>query len=194
MSFEDIARAKAALRKSIRAQRRELTEEQRLFAALEVKDRLVELFTQKELLPCRVLAYMPMRYELDITPAAHALAEMGAELVYPLCIDEGGLRLLIPKGNDGFTVGAYGILEPRPEASSEIEPGELGAIILPAIGFDRAFNRLGQGGGYYDRLLAKTACFTVAVGFDCQLAESVPCESTDRQVDAIVTPGATLVR
>ncbi len=192
MSFEDIAARKAALRKSIRAMRRELSDEQRAYAASAVRDRLLELFMQKRLLPCRVMVYMPMRYELDILPAAEALAELGAEPVFPLCIEDGGLRLFIPHGRESFAPRAYGILEPIPEASTEITPQELGAVILPAIGFDGERNRLGQGGGYYDRLLARTSCFTVAVGFDCQLVSLVPTEPTDRPVDAVVTPGRTI--
>lgn len=186
-----IADKKAALRKSIRAARRALTPQQRAAAAHEVKLGLLDLFEKKGISGGTVLAYMPMRYELDITPAAAALKARGFEVAYPLCTEGHGLKLLIPAEENGFAVGAYGILEPREEASREVSPGELAAIILPAVGFDRSFNRLGQGGGYYDRLLAVTDCFTVAVGFDCQLVKSVPTEPNDRDVDAIVVPGLT---
>ncbi|MBR5713969.1 MAG: 5-formyltetrahydrofolate cyclo-ligase, partial [Clostridia bacterium] len=83
---------------------------------------------------------------------------------------------------------AYGILEPNEETAQEIGAQELDAILLPAIGFDRNGHRLGQGGGYYDRLLAKTDCLRIAVGFNCQLVESVPVEDTDQRVDIVVTP------
>jgi len=194
MSFEETANAKAELRKAIREARRELTDEQRDLSARQVARRLLELPAFAEGRGGTVLAYMPMRYELSVVPAVHALRERGFRIAYPLCTEGNGLRLLVPPAENGFIVGAYGIMEPREEASREVDASELSAIILPAIGFDREFNRLGQGGGYYDRLLAKTSCFTVAVGFDCQLADHVPTEPTDKKVDAVVTPSFTAVR
>ena len=134
------------------------------------------------------LAYMPMKYELDILPAVRMLKEKGLRIAFPLCIENGGLRLFIPADENGFVTGAYGISEPDTATAEEIRPSELTAVLLPAVGFDRSFDRLGQGGGYYDRLLAGIDCFTVAVGFDCQLIERVPTEPTDMRVDAIVTP------
>ncbi|MBO6060969.1 MAG: 5-formyltetrahydrofolate cyclo-ligase [Clostridia bacterium] len=182
----DITGQKAALRRSIRASRRALSEEERRESALAVAEKLLSV---KEISGAScVLAYMPMRYELDVAPAVEALKRLGASVAYPLCTEGSGLRLFIPDEEGGFTLGAYGILEPVPERSREIAPEELDAIILPAIGFDPMCRRLGQGGGYYDRLLARVSCFTAAVGFDCQLVPEVPCEPTDKTVDIVVTP------
>ena len=188
--INDISERKAALRKSIRQARRSISEEQRSSGALAVAERLAAM---PELASGTVLAYMPMRYELDILPAVEQLKGRGVRIAFPLCIENGGLRLFIPAEENGFTVGAYGIMEPDTRTAEEIFPADLTAVLLPAVGFDASFARLGQGGGYYDRLLARTRCFTVAVGFDCQLVESVPTEPTDMRVDAIVTPGRTLI-
>lgn len=191
MSAEpDIAAAKAELRKAIRAARRGLSEEVRRESAASVARKL--LLLDGVVNAPLVLAYNPMRFELDITPAVRELIKRGVRVAYPLCIEEGGLRLFVPRGEGAFRTGSYGILEPDPELCDEVFPGELGAIILPAVGFDPQCRRLGQGGGYYDRLLAKASCFTAAVGFDCQLVPSVPCEPTDKTVDVVVTPGGIL--
>ncbi len=188
----DIAETKAALRKSIRAARRDLSEEERASAAEKVKDGLLSL---DELLNADcVLAYMPMKYELDVLPAVKALETMGKRAAFPLCTDNGGLRFFIPSKENGFVKGAYGIDEPNTETAIEIGTDDIDAIILPAVGFDRDLNRLGQGGGYYDRLLSGTDCFKAAVGFDCQLVERVPTEDTDMPVDAVVTPSCVLRR
>ena len=187
----DISERKAELRKAIRVARRELSSDEREAAARAVAERLMRI---DGLLSAEyVLCYMPMRYELDILPAVEMLKERGVKAVFPLCIDNGGLRLFVPAEENGFKPGAYGILEPDPETAEEIGPEKLGAIILPAIGFDRGGRRLGQGGGYYDRLLSRTDCLKIAVGFDCQLVDSVPVEETDRKVDIVVVPGETLV-
>ena len=180
-----IADEKAALRAEIRAARRELAPEVRRASALAVAQKLASM---PELASGTVLAYMPMKYELDILPAVDMLRAKGARVAFPLCIENGGLRLFVPAEHNGFVTGAYGIMEPDIDTAEEVYPDELSAVLLPAVGFDIAFNRLGQGGGYYDRLLAGLNCFTLAVGFDCQLMGRVPTEPTDRQVEAIVTP------
>ena len=186
-----ISEEKALLRKRIRAERRELSEEVRAASAMAVAERIMGIpsIVGAEY----ILAYMPMKYELDILPAVERLKAAGVKVAFPLCIENGGLKLFVPADENGFVTGAYGILEPNTETASEIDASALGAIILPAIGFDRRGRRLGQGGGYYDRLLSKTACFTAAVGFDCQLVESVPIEACDRPVDIVVTPSELIV-
>ncbi|MBO4848780.1 MAG: 5-formyltetrahydrofolate cyclo-ligase [Clostridia bacterium] len=187
----DVAEAKALLRKEIRAKRRGIGEAERKLASDLVAAKLMRLdrITGAKY----VLSYMPMKYELDIAPANELLKEQGVRVAYPLCVENGGLRLFVPAEENGFKVGAYGILEPDTETAEEIGADELDAIILPAIGFDYKGRRLGQGGGYYDRLLARTDCFTAAVGFDCQLVASVPVEQNDKTVDVVVTPGFTIV-
>mgnify|MGYP002623221238 CR=1 FL=1 len=183
----DIPAAKAELRKAIREARRALDQNERQVQAAAVAEHIAHLPQLSLMHGGVLLAYMPMRYELDILPAVLKLRGLGFEIAFPLCTEEHGLRLLIPP-EDGFRKGAYGITEPVPELSREVAPEDLAAILLPAIGFDKSFARLGQGGGYYDRLLAKTSCLTVACGFDCQLVERVPTEPFDRKVDIIVTP------
>lgn len=170
----------------IREKRRELSSSERERSAAAVAEALLSLDALRR--AKYVLAYMPMKYELDILPAVEKLRELGVKPVFPLCIENGGLRLFLPAQENGFKVGAYGILEPNEETAQEIGAQELDAILLPAIGFDRNGHRLGQGGGYYDRLLAKTDCLRIAVGFNCQLVESIPVEDTDQRVDIVVTP------
>lgn len=187
----DIAEIKAELRRSIRAERRALSDEERIRSAEAVAERItaLEALNSAKL----VLAYMPMKYELDILPAVSRLKERGITPVFPLCVENGGLRLLIPAEENGFHTGAYGISEPDAATSAEVQAEDLDAIILPAVGFDRQGRRLGQGGGYYDRLLARCSCIAIAVGFDCQLVGEVPVEETDRKVDIVVTPHETIV-
>lgn len=188
----DISEKKAELRKRIRALRRDLTEAERKYAAEKVAERLLML--EPVINAKYLLAYMPMKYELDVLPAVKALDKLGKKAAFPLCTDNRGLRLLIPKKENGFVTGAYGILEPDPDGSEEITVRDLDVIILPAIGFDRNLNRLGQGGGYYDRLLSTAQCFKVAVGFDCQLVDSIPVEQTDMPTDAVITPGELILK
>ena len=69
-----------------------------------------------------------------------------------------------------------------------IDPTSLSLILVPGRAFDADGNRLGRGGGYYDRFVARLAGpRLVALAFDCQIAAAVPHESHDRPVDMVLT-------
>lgn len=74
--------------------------------------------------------------------------------------------------------------------------GSVGLVVAPALAVDRATGlRLGQGGGSYDRALARTKPGTpvLAVLFDDELVDGVPAEPHDRPVDAVLTPSGGVV-
>ena len=80
--------------------------------------------------------------------------------------------------------GVWGLREPH-----AVEPGDtLDLVLVPGVAFDAWGSRLGMGGGWYDRFLAGGAR-SVGIAFDWQLVAEVPCESHDRAVEAVVTPG-----
>lgn len=85
--------------------------------------------------------------------------------------------------------GCRGILEPNencPEALAELK--EHAAVIVPGLLFDERGNRLGYGGGYYDRFLAEHRdMFRIGIGFDIQMTEQVLTEPHDEALDMILT-------
>ena len=88
--------------------------------------------------------------------------------------------------------GNYGIREP---AGTRIVPvEEIDLVVVPAVAFDPAGNRLGRGGGYYDRLLENFSGTAVGVAFGFQLLSAVPVDLHDRPVDFIVTERRILRR
>ncbi len=84
--------------------------------------------------------------------------------------------------------GPYGILQPPPEAP-EVVPGPGSVVIVPGVAFDRQGNRLGSGGGYYDRWLAGDGkgVPSVALAYSGQLVEHLEAKPKDMPVDALVT-------
>jgi 5-formyltetrahydrofolate cyclo-ligase len=69
------------------------------------------------------------------------------------------------------------------------KPADLDVVVLPGIAFDRQGGRLGQGKGYYDRLLADVSskCTLIGLAFDVQLVEEVPMEPHDVRLDILIT-------
>ena len=86
-----------------------------------------------------------------------------------------------------LTIGKFGILEPLPSAP-EITPDNLDTMICPGIAFSLSGIRLGQGGGYYDRYLAKTIkARLIGVAFDLQIQDMLPSDPHDIAMHEIIS-------
>ena len=88
---------------------------------------------------------------------------------------------------NSLVTGSFGILEP-PAKSLEIPPDNLDLILCPGIAFSTSGQRLGQGGGYYDRYLpaAKNAKL-IGVAFDLQIRQTIPGDPHDVAMDELIT-------
>lgn len=185
-----IAQFKLEGRMLMRAKRMSLSRKEAAIAADKVADAVISL---KEYQEARVLlAYIAVQGELDVSKIVNDAKNNGKKVAFPLCAENGRLRLLIPNKETAFKKGAYGIPEPDASDSHEINSRELDLIIAPGLAFDMSGNRLGQGGGYYDRLLADTDAYAIGVGYDFQLVEELWVEAHDRKLDCIVTQSQLL--
>ena len=90
--------------------------------------------------------------------------------------------------------GWRGVREPALERRQPLRPSAIEATIVPGVGFDADGNRLGYGGGHFDRFLPRLPRGAVVVGIalDEQVVAALPVEPHDRPVDVIVTPTRTL--
>lgn len=90
-----------------------------------------------------------------------------------------------PYEDSDCEVGPYGLAQPRSDAE-DIAPD---LLFVPLLGFTRDGERLGQGGGHYDRwLAAHPETLAVGLAWDCQLLDNLPSEAHDKHLDAVVTP------
>lgn len=78
---------------------------------------------------------------------------------------------------------------PDPDAVDPIDPESVDVVVVPGLAFTADGRRLGQGGGWYDRFLARTRsdCSSVGVAFDVQIVDDLPTEPHDVPVDLVVT-------
>ena len=89
---------------------------------------------------------------------------------------------------DDFEIGAYGILEPKGESKAGKEEARDGFMVVPGVAFDADRNRIGFGGGYYDKYLELyPELFTAAVAFGFQIVEGVPTEANDIRPQKLIT-------
>jgi len=93
----------------------------------------------------------------------------------------------ISKYPEDLVEGAWGIMEPR--KGNIIEPDKIDLVIVPGVAFDQMGNRLGYGGGFYDRFLPRVKDDTlfVAIAYELQIVNNVYFEEHDQPVHYIVT-------
>lgn len=127
----------------------------------------------------------------------HTLPEAlthGKRVVVPWCVVETNeLELFLLEDMSEMEVGAYKILEPKPElrklTEKRVRPEELDLVMVPGTAFDLRGGRMGQGKGYYDRLLANARpdAPLVALAFDCQIFDEIPVAPHDVFMDLVLT-------
>ncbi len=90
-----------------------------------------------------------------------------------------------PHGESDLEPGPHGILQPG-IGDGPIIPE---VLFVPLVGFTAALDRLGQGGGYYDRWMSEhSPSLAIGLAWDAQLCDHLPTEPHDMALDAIVTP------
>ncbi len=109
----------------------------------------------------------------------------------PVLLDDDDLDWAAYDGH--LAPGRRGLLEPVGPRLGVDAIAACDLVLVPALRVDRSGNRLGRGGGSYDRALARATGLTVALLHDDELVEAVPHESHDVPVNAVATPGQGLV-
>lgn len=181
---------KALLRESTRAARQGILAEKRPAFARAAADRALEL--QEVLRATHVLGFAATPEELDPDPLLQALHARGATICLPRITGPGALSVHAYAPGVPLEDGPFGLRQPPADAPT-IALDVIDLVIVPGVAFDSTGARLGFGGGYYDRLLARLPLATrVALAFDNQVVAKVPEGPHDQRVDIVVTPTRTL--
>ena len=132
-----------------------------------------------------VALYMGLDDEAPAQRLAPQLAAMGKTLALPRVIDRlGSMDFLTWTPEDQLFPGLYGTHHPEPSGPA-VTPD---VIIAPLLGFDRAMNRLGQGGGYYDRTFARYPdALRIGLAWSVQEHDALPADPWDLPLDIILT-------
>lgn len=182
-----------ALRRKLRAERRRIGPSARRAASAAVAKKLSVLPAFQR--ASRVAGYWPADGEIDPLPAlARAFAAGKACYLPVLCPWRHG-HLSFARWWPGARLrrNRFGIPEPITPQREWLAPRMLDLVLVPLVGFDRAGNRLGMGGGYYDRSfgLVGHGCWhrarLVGVAFDSQRIDDLPRRVWDVPLDAVLT-------
>lgn len=134
-----------------------------------------------------ISGYCSVNGEVDPSLSLNTLSESGHSICLPIIVDK-NKKLIFKYWNKKtpMEMGKFGILVPK---SDEVKTPNY--LLIPTLSFDMSKNRLGYGGGYYDRTLEylknKTNCFAIGLAFDEQLSQKLPTEKFDQKLDLIIT-------
>jgi 5-formyltetrahydrofolate cyclo-ligase len=174
--------AKAALRAAALSRRAQLPAAMRAAAGDAIAAALHDLLAGAS----RVAAYASIGTE---PPTGAVLAALHHVLL-PVLGTDGDLDWAA--GTD-LAPTARGLLEPTGPPLGSNAIAECDVVLVPALAVDREGNRLGRGGGSYDRALRRATGLTIAVLYDGERVESLPVEAHDIPVRAVVTPSGLAV-
>lgn len=139
----------------------------------------------------RVLFYYPTAGEISLIPLIQRAWAEGKQVALPRVEQDGCMSARLYAPGDVLPLGAYAIPAPSGDAVC-FGVDELDLVLAPGTAFDVQGNRLGQGGGYYDRYLAGGQAIKAGVGYDFQLIATVPEQAHDIKMNAVFTPGTTV--
>jgi 5-formyltetrahydrofolate cyclo-ligase len=185
---------KAALRKQLLKARSARTPDDRREAGRLIRDALL---SRPELqMAGTVAAYYSVGTEPDTRGLVYALWKRGTYVLLPLLRPDGDLDWASYEGPDSLVTGPRGLQEPAESPRGPEAVARADVVLAPALAVDRAGNRLGRGGGSYDRALARVGPLipVIALLYDAELLGHLPAEPHDTPVRAAVRPGSGITR
>jgi 5-formyltetrahydrofolate cyclo-ligase len=186
----EVAQDKAVLRARLLAARGALSPEERRDAGRLIRDVVLELPELQ--MAGTVAAYYSVGAEPDTRGLVYALWKRGTYVLLPLLLPDGDLDWASYEGPDSLVPGPRGLAEPGEAPRGRGAVARADVVLAPALAVDHAGNRLGRGGGSYDRALARVGPLipVIVLLYDAELLGHVPAEPHDTPVRAVVRPGS----
>jgi len=181
------------LRHHIRTARRALSPQQQTHEAQKLLTHLVTLerVTQAH----KIAITLAFDGEINTQPFIKWCWENNKHVYLPVVdpMNKGHLLFLRYHADSDMQKNQYGILEPKMTQQQVCPVTQLDIIFTPLVAFDKQGNRMGMGGGYYDRTLApwfasQTGPYPIGLAHDCQRVEQLSVASWDVPLPEIITP------
>lgn len=182
------------LRRELLARRAAISDQQQAAAGEAVVSQLAKL--EKLLHANKVGAYFSVRSELSTAPLLQSLAEQQKQIALPVLhpVCPGHLLFLQATADTNYVNNQFGIPEPELATQAIVPLAELDILFVPLLGFDAKGNRMGMGGGFYDRTLSGWQAgrypqlLPIGLAHSQQQVDELPTESWDVPLPMIVTP------
>ena len=141
---------------------------------------------KKKVLGRVVGGYYPYNYEVDAIKILKQFEKKKYQISLPKIKNEYQMDFFQWSTKDPLTVNKYGI--PEPTSNKILYPS---ILLVPLVAFDKYLNRVGYGGGFYDRYIEKTKqnkkILTIGLAYSFQEVKKIPTNKYDKKLDYILT-------
>lgn len=176
---------KPNLKRSLRTERIQMSKRAVREKSLRIYRQLIDMPAYQ--LARRIACYVSIKNEVDTRIVIQNAIGDGKQVGVPITREDGDMDFQsIAELNDLRPVH-YGLREPIPDFQKVLLPHTIDLILVPGIAFDRSGHRIGSGGGYYDRFLARTEAVRIGLSYSFQIIDRVPAEPHDVKMDLIIT-------
>ena len=153
---------------------------------LKVKFSLLREQLKKKIFKNKIVgSYYPVNFEADTFQLMKMFKQKGYKLSLPVISSKYYMNFYTWNLNDPLYVNKYGI--PEPKSKIKVIPS---ILLIPMVAYDKRLNRLGYGGGYYDRFLEKYEkknILKIGLAITCQEVKKLPTNKFDKKMDYILT-------
>jgi len=186
MSETLIKKQKQALRSEMRAVLQNLTFDQRTANSADICHSITALVKDTPS-TLTIASFAALPSEPDLSELHTSLPNH--RLVYPRSLAGGEMHFHHVNDLNQMEPGFYNIPQPLDNSDTLVAPAEIDLFLCPGIAFTESGQRLGKGGGYYDRLLSHRAPSSRLIGicFREQVTQNLPTEDHDIQVDQVIS-------
>ncbi len=148
--------------------------------------RILDLLKRQKKIKKNIGGYFPVNNEIDDLDILKKFEKRKYRICLPIVKKNFDMDFYNFSFKDPLIINKYGI--PEPKKTNIIYPD---IILIPMVGFDKNLNRLGYGGGYYDRLIEKLTkkkkILKIGLAFSCQQINNLSVSKYDKKMDYIVT-------
>ncbi|ADK06831.1 TPA: 5-formyltetrahydrofolate cyclo-ligase [Bacillus anthracis] len=154
------------------------------------------LYEQKEWAEAKIIGItLSMENEVNTYPIIEKAWEEGKRVVVPKCNKETRTMSFRQISNfDQLETVYMNLREPIPALTEEVNADEIDLQIVPGVAYTERGERIGYGGGYYDRYLVHYKGKTLSLAYSFQMVEHIPVEPFDKNVEKIITEKGTMVK
>tara|TARA_B110001454_G_scaffold181141_1_gene175060 strand:+ start:775 stop:1320 length:546 start_codon:yes stop_codon:yes gene_type:complete len=147
---------------------------------------IVNFFKKEKITKKNIGGYYPINFELDDLNILKELEKKKFTISLPKIKKNFGMGFYKWSFNEPLKINKYGI--PEPDSEILVYPD---ILLIPLVAFDKKLNRLGYGGGYYDRLIKKLTkkkkIIKIGLALSVQKIDKVPTNEYDQKLDYIIT-------
>ena len=176
----------AALRRIMRARRRAVSTSARNDKSVQAARHLLDRLPATAQ---RIAVYLSLPEEIDTAPLIRGLWQRGIHTYLPYTIARAAALQFLPYDpHTALATDTLGIAAPRWQAEAACDGANLDLIIVPLVAWDMQGNRIGMGGGYYDRTFAAPVRPPLwGIAYDCQRADNIDAAPWDIKLDALIS-------